>query len=72
MPAFHGTHTVPQTWRLVLFIRHFPQITAEELNEMKGAGKTRRAQARIQRISKGRGTAPESPGGNTPLKEETP
>src|ERR1700724_767029 len=35
MPAFHGTHTVPQTWRLVLFIRHFPQITAEELNEMK-------------------------------------
>jgi mono/diheme cytochrome c family protein len=36
MPAFHGTHTVPQTWRLVLFIRHLPQITAEELNEMKG------------------------------------
>jgi len=34
MPAFHGTHTVPQTWRLVLFIRHLPQITAEELNEM--------------------------------------
>jgi len=36
MPAFHGTHTVPQTWRLVLFIRHLPQITPEELNEMKG------------------------------------
>jgi mono/diheme cytochrome c family protein len=36
MPAFHGTHTVPQTWRLVLFIRHLPQITAEELNEMNG------------------------------------
>jgi len=35
MPAFSGTHTVPQTWRLVLFIRHLPQITAEELNEMK-------------------------------------
>ena len=35
MPAFHGTHTVPQTWRLVLFIRHLPQITAEELNEME-------------------------------------
>jgi hypothetical protein len=27
---------VPQTWRLVLFIRHLPQITPEELNEMKG------------------------------------
>ena len=36
MPAFHGTHTVPQTWRLVLFIRHLPQITPDELNEMKG------------------------------------
>ena len=36
MPAFHGTHTVPQTWRLVLFIRHLPQITPEELDEMKG------------------------------------
>src|SRR3984957_5746338 len=35
MPAFSGTHTVPQTWRLVWFIRHLPQITAEELNEMK-------------------------------------
>lgn len=36
MPAFHGTHTDPLTWRLILFIRHLPQITAEELNEMKG------------------------------------
>src|ERR1700724_4031809 len=35
MAAFSGTHTVPQTWRLVLVIRHLPQITAEELNEMK-------------------------------------
>ena len=35
MPAFHGTHTDPQTWRLVLFIRHLPTITAEELDEMK-------------------------------------
>ena len=34
MPAFSGTHTAAQTWRLVLFIRHLPQITAEELNEM--------------------------------------
>ena len=34
MPAFSGTHTAAQTWRLVLFIRHLPQITPEELNEM--------------------------------------
>ena len=36
MPAFHESHTPPQNWRLILFIRHLPQITPEELNEMKG------------------------------------
>ena len=35
MPAFSEAHTTAQTWRLVLFIRHLPQITPEELNEMK-------------------------------------
>jgi mono/diheme cytochrome c family protein len=36
MPAFSEIHTTEKTWRLVLFIRHLPQITPEELNEMKG------------------------------------
>ena len=36
MPAFSEAHTAEKTWRLVLFIRHLPQITPEELNEMKG------------------------------------
>ena len=35
MPAFSEAHTDTQTWRLVLFIRHLPQIAPEELNEMK-------------------------------------
>jgi mono/diheme cytochrome c family protein len=35
MPAFSEVHTSAQTWRLVLFIRHLPRITAEELNDMK-------------------------------------
>jgi mono/diheme cytochrome c family protein len=35
MPAFSEAHSPAQAWRLVLFIRHLPQITAEELNEMK-------------------------------------
>jgi mono/diheme cytochrome c family protein len=35
MPAFSEVHTTAQTWRLVLFIRHLPRITPEELNEMK-------------------------------------
>ena len=36
MPAFSEIHTPEKTWRLILFIRHLPQITLEELNEMKG------------------------------------
>jgi mono/diheme cytochrome c family protein len=35
MPAFSEAHTATQTWRLVLFIRHLPHITPEELDEMK-------------------------------------
>lgn len=39
MPAFGAEHTVggdAETWHLVSFIRHLPQITSEELDEMKG------------------------------------
>ena len=37
MPAFSEIHTKKEeTWRLILFVRHLPQITPEELNEMKG------------------------------------
>ena len=36
MPAFSEAHTAAQARRLVLFIRHLPEITAEELNEMNG------------------------------------
>jgi mono/diheme cytochrome c family protein len=39
MPAFGEEHSVgsdAETWHLVLFIRHLPHITSEELNEMKG------------------------------------
>jgi mono/diheme cytochrome c family protein len=43
MPAFGEAHTAAQTWRLVLFIRHLPQITAEELNEMKALNPKRQA-----------------------------
>src|SRR5271157_3435043 len=43
MPAFSEVHTAAQTWRLVLFIRHLPGITAEELNEMKGLNPKRQA-----------------------------
>jgi mono/diheme cytochrome c family protein len=37
MPAFgqdHGTNDA-ETWKLVLFIRHLPQLSAEELEQMK-------------------------------------
>ena len=39
MPAFGEEHSVggdTDTWHLVLFIRHLPQITSEEVDEMKG------------------------------------
>ena len=37
MPAFSEVHTdTNETWRLIVFIRHLPQITPEELDEMKG------------------------------------
>lgn len=37
MPAFSEIHTKKdEAWLLIVFIRHLPQITPEELNEMKG------------------------------------
>ena len=36
MPAFSEIHTPEKAWRLILFIRHLPQIRPEELDEMKG------------------------------------
>jgi mono/diheme cytochrome c family protein len=36
MPAFSGHHSVPEdTWKLVQFIRHLPQLTADERMEME-------------------------------------
>jgi mono/diheme cytochrome c family protein len=37
MPAFGESETAndPDSWKLVIFIRHLPQITDEELNRMK-------------------------------------
>jgi mono/diheme cytochrome c family protein len=43
MPAFGEAHTPEKAWRLVLFIRHLPQITPEELSEMKGLNPKRQA-----------------------------
>jgi mono/diheme cytochrome c family protein len=43
MPAFSEAHTTVQTWRLVLFIRHLPQITPEELSEMKALNPKRQS-----------------------------
>jgi hypothetical protein len=43
MPAFSEAHTAEKTWRLVLFIRHLPQITPQELDEMKGLNPKRQA-----------------------------
>ena len=35
MPAFGGIHREQDSWKLVLFIRHLPQLTTEERAEME-------------------------------------
>src|SRR5208282_4743506 len=35
MPAFGGSHRSQDSWKLVLFIRHLPQLTMEERVEME-------------------------------------
>jgi mono/diheme cytochrome c family protein len=35
MPAFGGSHGSQDDWKLVLFIRHLPQLTMEERVEME-------------------------------------
>lgn len=35
MPAWAGEHTPQETWHLVTFIRHLPQLTPQELDDMK-------------------------------------
>ena len=35
MPAWGDAHQADETWKLVLFIRHLPQLTAGEVNEME-------------------------------------
>jgi mono/diheme cytochrome c family protein len=35
MPAFGGVHRPQDSWKLVLFIRHLPQLTMEERAEME-------------------------------------
>jgi mono/diheme cytochrome c family protein len=35
MPGFGGVHRLHDSWKLVLFIRHLPQLTVEERAEME-------------------------------------
>lgn len=81
MPAFGEEHSVgadAETWHLVLFIRHLPQIKSEELDEMKGLNpKTdvdRAEEEQEKEFLKG-GEPSENPAGKThehKVKRETP
>jgi mono/diheme cytochrome c family protein len=35
MPAWGGSHEADDTWKLVLFIRHLPQLSADEKKDME-------------------------------------
>lgn len=37
MPAFGPTHKEDEIWKIVAFLRHLPEITAEEEKELKGS-----------------------------------
>jgi mono/diheme cytochrome c family protein len=37
MPGWGGEHTLEETWHLVDFIRHLPQLTPDELKQMQQA-----------------------------------
>jgi mono/diheme cytochrome c family protein len=37
MPAFGPTHTDEETWKIVAFIRHLPDLTAQELDSLRAA-----------------------------------
>lgn len=36
MPAFGATHKEDEIWKIVAFLRHLPEITAEEQKELRG------------------------------------
>lgn len=38
MPAFGPTHEEDEIWKIVAFLRHLPEITAEEEAALKGSG----------------------------------
>jgi mono/diheme cytochrome c family protein len=38
MPAFGPTHKDEEVWKIVTFLRHLPQLTAEEENLLKAGG----------------------------------
>jgi hypothetical protein len=35
MPTWSGSHQAEDSWKLVLFIRHLPQLTSEEEKDME-------------------------------------
>jgi mono/diheme cytochrome c family protein len=37
MPAFGPTHTDEEIWKIVAFIRHLPDLTAQEGNSLRAA-----------------------------------
>ena len=42
MPAFGPTHKDEEIWKIVAFLRHLPELTDEEENQLKGSGEAER------------------------------
>ena len=62
MPAFSPTHKEEEIWKIVTFLRHLPELTAEEQKELKG--RTEQAQHHHEEAASGgpsEGHKPEAP-----------
>lgn len=66
MPAFGPTHTDEELWQMVAFLRHLPQLSEEEREELRsGAGSDHHSGEGAPRSAEG-AEAGEEPGGVPP------
>jgi mono/diheme cytochrome c family protein len=64
MPAFGSTHTDEEIWKIVAFMRHLPELTAEEKDSLREAPETEGHHHGERRHEAHRHEAPPGEGGN--------
>jgi len=76
MPAFGGRSKTDdaETWHLIIFIRHLPKLTEQELLKMESLNPKTEAERQEEQQEKQflRGENPWTPGDSSPLKRRAP